>query len=160
MNPSGPELRDIHLPADPSWWPPAPGWWMVAVLILGFVLWLGLSMRRRAHQARWRQRILAEVDRLAADEPLKSDTPRLIAALSQLLRRTGRMIRDDAATLRGQAWLDFLDSILATDEFSQGPGRVLLEGPYQRESSVDGDALVALVRRWMQRAVNDTVSHV
>ncbi|MBP6325901.1 MAG: DUF4381 domain-containing protein, partial [Dokdonella sp.] len=27
MNADGPQLRDIHLPPDPSWWPPAPGWW-------------------------------------------------------------------------------------------------------------------------------------
>jgi hypothetical protein len=26
------QLRDIHLPPDPSWWPPAPGWWMLAAL--------------------------------------------------------------------------------------------------------------------------------
>ncbi|MEP6880575.1 MAG: DUF4381 domain-containing protein, partial [Dokdonella sp.] len=39
MNQPGPELRDIHLPADPSWWPPAPGWWILAAILLGVTIW-------------------------------------------------------------------------------------------------------------------------
>ncbi len=160
MNAPGPELLDIHLPGEPSWWPPAPGWWIVAALIIGLAVWLILWMRRRAQRRRWRLRILFELERFAADDQLKNNTPRLIAELSKLLRRASRTIRSDAATLRGKAWLDFLDSILATDEFSNGPGRVLLDGPFQRESTADSDALVDLVRRWLKRALDDQVLNV
>lgn len=160
MNPAGPELRDIHLPADPSWWPPAPGWWMLAVLVVGLALWLCLWMRRLARRRQWRQRILRELDRVAADDSLKSNTPALIAELSQLLRRAGRMIRAESASLRGNAWLDFLDSIVGSDEFSNGPGRALLDGPYQRESTQNHQVLIDLVRRWMLRALDNQVAHV
>ena len=27
-------LKDIHLPSPVSFWPPAPGWWILAVLLI------------------------------------------------------------------------------------------------------------------------------
>lgn len=160
MNPTGPELRDIHLPAEPSWWPPAPGWWMLAIIVITLLAWLFLWLRRRFDRRRWRRQIMNELDRIAASELLRKDSPRLIGELSQLLRRSGRLIDAGAPGLRGSAWLAFLDTQLGGHEFSQGPGRVLLEGPYQRQTDVDVDALLALVRRWMMQVLENRGPHV
>ena len=32
------DLRDIHLPQPISWWPPAPGWWILLGLLLVSIL--------------------------------------------------------------------------------------------------------------------------
>ena len=37
MNPQL-QLRDIHLPPEPSWWPPAPGWWLLALLLVIYLV--------------------------------------------------------------------------------------------------------------------------
>ena len=34
------KMRDIHYPGDPSWFPPAPGWWLVAALLIAALIWL------------------------------------------------------------------------------------------------------------------------
>ena len=48
-------LRDIHLPDPVSWWPPAPGWWLLFGLSLvlgGLLVWHRLRRRRREAAAR------------------------------------------------------------------------------------------------------------
>ncbi|MDE1886202.1 MAG: DUF4381 family protein, partial [Xanthomonadaceae bacterium] len=83
--PSGPVLRDIHLPPPPGWWPPAPGWWIVAVIAmcLGAAALYTLSkmrVRRRRERA-----ILRDLD--ACIEANRRDAVALAAALSRHLRR-------------------------------------------------------------------------
>lgn len=42
------ELRDIHLPDPVSWWPPAPGWYGVLLLLIIFsalAWWLAKKWR-------------------------------------------------------------------------------------------------------------------
>ena len=118
-------LRDVHVPAAPSLWPPAPGWWLAAaaVLVLVTVLWL----------LRWRH-----VRRIAARQRLFDDACRglaasaQVAAMSELLRRAARQVDKRADKLQGDAWLHFLDGKQGRD-FSAGAGRLLLQGGYQRD---------------------------
>ncbi len=46
-NPTLEQLRDIHLPEAVHWWPPAPGWWLVAALLLALTIWLSRSLQAR-----------------------------------------------------------------------------------------------------------------
>jgi hypothetical protein len=160
VNPTGPELRDIHVPADPSWWPPAPGWWLLAAIVIAVLAWMILRLRQRMQRRQWRQRVIAELDRIATDASLRADPTRLLGELSQLLRRSARLIDVAAPSFRGTTWLAFLDQQLGGDEFSRGAGRVLLDGPYQRHTSIDVDTLLALVRRWLMRVLEDRGTHV
>ena len=44
------QLRDVHLPTVPGWWPPAIGWWLLAIVVAGvlawMIWWLGARWRR------------------------------------------------------------------------------------------------------------------
>jgi hypothetical protein len=68
--------------------------------------------------------------------------------MSELLRRAARR-RDAAADrMQGEDWLHFLDGdgrhrALSEGAFSEGPGRLLLEGPFRRD--VEADDVAALV---------------
>jgi hypothetical protein len=160
MTQAGPQLRDIHLPADPSWWPPAPGWWILFATVLGLLVWLAVHLQRRASRRRWQRSVLNELERIATSRTAREDSSRLLAELSQLLRRASRLVDASAPALRGEAWLQFLDSSFEGEEFSSGSGRVLLEGPYRRRTDVDADALIDLVRRWLRHTVERQVGHV
>ncbi|HET9483332.1 MAG TPA: DUF4381 domain-containing protein, partial [Xanthomonadales bacterium] len=49
-----PQLRDIHLPAEPSWWPPAPGWWLLAILVIAALVFLVRFAWRKRRELRRR----------------------------------------------------------------------------------------------------------
>ena len=46
-NPALAQLKDIHLPQAVHWWPPAPGWWLVALLVLALTIWLSRYLLAR-----------------------------------------------------------------------------------------------------------------
>ena len=46
-NPALEQLRDIHLPQAVHWWPPAPGWWIVAAVVLALTIWLSRYLQAR-----------------------------------------------------------------------------------------------------------------
>ncbi|RWU14889.1 DUF4381 domain-containing protein [Xanthomonas phaseoli] len=136
-------LRDVHLPPSPSWWPLAPGWWLVIAMV---VLVVGSAFfgwwRRRQRQRRW----LAAFDA----ELAHATTPaQRLAAVSVLLRRAARRVDPQADRLQGEAWLQFLDGRKRKDQvFSQGPGRAVLEGGFQRAPTVtDLPTVEALARQ-------------
>ena len=154
MNPSplaGLDLHDILAAPAPDFWPPAPGWWVLAVLLPGllFVLtrYLITFRRRRRRQAR----LLGELQALSTRRP-----DQVVTQVSMLLRRVALMCfdRPQVAPLTGQAWLAFLDRTGGHGAFVQGVGKVLATAPYVATHNVtasDNDALISLARQWIKQ---------
>ena len=124
------ELRDIHLPPEPSWWPPAPGWWLLALLVLLAIVFAARWALRRWRARRRRQALQAEFEQVLR----QIDPHARLAALSALLRRAARTRDPAAASLTGEAWLAFLDQSAPGDApFTRGPGHLLVDGLYRRD---------------------------
>jgi hypothetical protein len=92
-------LHDLALPPEVSWWPLAPGWYVI--LSIGSIILLFLI--RRAWK-KWR----ANAYRRAAMRELGSVEE--AAAIAELLRRTALAVepRSVIAGLTGAAWPDWL----------------------------------------------------
>ncbi len=158
VNPaSGPELRDIHLPPPPSWWPPAPGWWLLAALILALSIFTFLYLHKKMQRRRRRLALIAEFERVIT--AAGSDPPALAAALSGFLRRLRLREEPASAALAGEAWLRHLDSRIASDEYSAGVGRALIEAPFRAQAEYDAPALIALVRRTLRQSFDREAAH-
>jgi hypothetical protein len=154
MDPEQIPLRDLHLPEAIGWWPPAPGWWLLGLLVLaGLVVLLVRYARRRARGAA-RRRALRELDALLAEFEAQRDAVRFAAGVSALLRRAmlAYAPRGEVAGLTGEAWLAWLDKGLEHPQFVAGPGRSLLELPYRRpDADLAGVEVYSLVTAVRQR---------
>ena len=134
-------LRDWHLPNPVSWWPPAPGWWLVAgLLALGSVLAVRWWWRWRWQCASARS-ALRQLDVLKTTLATDGDRRRFMVGVSQLLRRLAlvRFPREQVAGLSGDAWLGFLDATGGGSSFAQGAGRVLAESAYRADAAFDAE---------------------
>jgi len=153
------QLRAIHLPAEPQWWPPAPGWWLLAAIVLLAVLWsLRWLLRRHRRKAPWRaaRRELAALAARHAGNVDDADRDGVyLRELSVLLRRAAlsRYPAEDIAALTGSEWLAWLDRQADSDQFSQGAGQVLADGPYapRLTGDIDVPALQMLSKRLLKR---------
>ena len=145
------DLHGYHLPAPVSWWPPAPGWWLLALLCLvalgALIHWLATRYRRTAATRAAR----AELTQLVARHAQDGDGPAFARDLSRLLRRFAlvRFPRRQVAGLTGTAWLEFLDAHGGDGRFGDGPGRLLVEAPYRASTQRSAAESAALVESWI-----------
>ncbi|MCK9605493.1 MAG: DUF4381 domain-containing protein [Methylomonas sp.] len=144
-------LKDIHLPENIGWWPPAVGWWLLPILLILLILAGRYVYRRltRKTAIKRAQFLLTQLRR----QP--SDPRQTLTDLSALLRRTAISTdtRSAVADLRGQAWLEYLDGRFADAPFSQGVGRCLADAHYRPAipEHTDLEALFALCERWLKQ---------
>lgn len=155
-------LRDIRGIDPVGWWPPAPGWWLIAMLglaLLGAGFWL---WRMREYSAvRWRADALQRLKILRRQ--LHNLEPKAVASeLSELLRRIAiaRGGRESCAGLVGEEWLNWLSQADPTAFDWKGRGQILLELPYappqtQGEHKELVDLIDAAIR-WVTTSTQDS----
>lgn len=143
------DLKDIHYPASVSWWPLAPGWYLLIALLIGLLI-VGVIYFIGAYKKyKLRRIVLQELANLRQQNTDKN----IAAELSILLKRVAITYypAHEVASLNGHAWLTFLDTHGKTTAFSQGVGKLLLSSPYQKNSPQHINELFKLSENWIRR---------
>lgn len=147
MNPLE-QLKDIHLPQQISNWPPAIGWWLVALLIIVTVtLTIKWIKHRRSQRLAMRQALLQlkQVQHTDADWPLQ---------LNSILKRLciSYFPQQDCASLYEKQWLNFLSDKLPAKKqkhFSDSYG-LLLETLFSGSAhQLSFDTLQPIIKQWI-----------
>lgn len=142
-------LKAEHLPPEIGAWPPAPGWWLLALLVLVLVV-LGWRrwQRYRNHPV---TAALKELKRIEQD-PDCADCTRQALACSILLRRTAISLypRAEVAALTGQPWLDFLCETSVKRPMGHKEAQALIRASYQLGATYNTEAVLQWLRRWLK----------
>ena len=135
-------LRDIHLPGEVSAWPPAPGWWILAILSIALILWIIRFFVKKHQQQRLLRLSVYTMNELEHAYSQHQDPAVLVKQYSSLLRQIAlaRFPRHEIASLTGQSWLTFLDDSAGTRLFNADNGKtdagnLLTSGPYQKSET-------------------------
>jgi hypothetical protein len=148
--PEGPQLRDIHLPLPPSWWPPAPGWWGLAALVVLVLLLAAWRWRQGVRRRRSHRHILAQIDAIAACEA--GNTAAFAAGMHRLLRQVVRLYDADAVHARDAAWRAALGQV-KVDDATLDRLMSLDAAMYRPRATLDEVAVTAAMHRWLARAL-------
>ncbi len=153
-------LKDIHLPTDSLWWPPAPGWWMLLALLILTGLLLPKFLRWLRHKP-VKTLCLRELDRIRrTTSEGRLDDRQLIQELSVLLRRTVMSYgtRDSDASLSGNQWIARLNQISGKHCFSSEQCDLLTRQQYQPKFEIDIEELLRSCENWIE-SLPTKVSH-
>jgi len=145
------EMHDIVAAPAVSWWPPAPGWWVLAVIVL---VVLGLALR--ALLTWWRNR---RIKRLLLRQLRAYDANTAATRITLTLKQGcfGYLPRAQVAALHGRAWHDFLIAALPARKQTQARTQLtpLQNQSYQpeREAGASGQAYLNFAIWWVQHAL-------
>ncbi len=148
------QLRDIHAPAPVSWWPPAPGWWFLALLVLLAAAWGLYRLFPWLRSLGYRRAALRELEVLHRGFAGRRESlGDWLLAINAVLRRTAQCAwpGQHAAAFTGRAWLELLDRSADMQGFRQGVGRCLAREMYRPEPRAGGQAVHDLACRWVRR---------
>ncbi len=155
-------LKDIHLATNPSFWPPAVGWWILLavtlIALVSLVKWLKTTLNKKRQRDTQRKALLEKLS-LLEKQLMKNPSNKAIADINTLLRQyaINYYPRAEISSLTGSDWLKFLDDSGNTEGFMKGAGRILIEAPYQKSGleNLNQDEFISLVRKWVSQLVNN-----
>ena len=125
-------LKEIHLPIEPSWWPPALGWWLVLMgSIIFIMLLIGMFFYWYTTPKQYALRALKYY--------YKTDTGAILLArhMSALMKRISilEFPKSKVAKLTDDEWIDFLLEKTG-NSFSEKQLQLLATATYMPEQSL------------------------
>jgi len=125
-------LKDIHIPVEPSWWPPALGWWLLLIWgIIIIMIFAAIFLYWYTTPKQYALRALKYY--------YKTDSGAVMLArhMSALMKRISllKFPRDQVAKLTDDEWIDFLLEKTG-NAFSEKQLQLLATATYMPEKSL------------------------
>jgi hypothetical protein len=166
VDPSDPlsQLADIRLPEDVGLWPLAPGWWLLAVAVIGLLIYAFVLLARVLHRRRVLRHARGQLDHCleswqqARSAGVDDNTANLdyVNAVNAVLRRVAlvHFPQERVASLNGEQWLVFLRSNGDSSLLDTQTAHALAQGRFAPSCDVDAPTLHTMAGRWINSLYN------
>ena len=146
------QLQDIHAAADPGWWPPAPGWWLLALLLSLALFYTGRLVVRKLAAGKRRREWLRALESLKLEFDPLENAHEYLASLNRLFRAVAMKAfpATACAHLQGDEWVRFIISLLP-EKAETSSLSALSSGPYEPAPQFDARALEEHAANWVRR---------
>jgi hypothetical protein len=146
------QLQDIHGSTYPGWWPPAPGWWLLALTLAVVLVWALRAVVRKLSEFKRRRELIKALESLQQQFAPGREAHQYLAGLNSLFRVVALKAfpGTGCARLQGEEWVRFIQSRMP---HSAGTASLscLARGPYEPLPEFDAQALSQQARIWVRR---------
>ena len=136
------KLADIYLPGAITFWPVAPGWWILLGILIFFLLVIIYLIKRKPAipvptGKELKSQAMQELNSIKENYESLTNPHETVKKLSIFLRRYALSLyqRDNIASLTDEQWLTLLDEIIAHDS-TPGSNSGFKESPFSHQFSV------------------------
>jgi len=146
------QLKDIHLPEAISWWPLAPGWYVIMLLILLLIAGLGYLIHKKHLHALAKNQALTILDSYNEQYEKDRNVQMTSARISELLRRVALVYfpRSEVASLHGDEWITFLNKTGKKVDFTPVKA-MLLDSPFKTAETINLKPLITRAQLWIKQ---------
>ncbi|MFT5503262.1 MAG: hypothetical protein ACI8XC_000972 [Gammaproteobacteria bacterium] len=145
-------LRSIHDPSAVVWWPPAPGWWILAffLILAGILIYLLVRFYRHRRLRRECQALFSDIRKGLREGQSPQE---VVGQLTILLRRILMSYkgRQNIANLTDQSWIDELNRLTRQNYFDSHSLRVFGQYRYQRKFEPDIERVLTQCDQWIKK---------
>ncbi len=112
------QLKDIKVPEPISWWPLAPGWYILMTVLLVMIILSALMVHRAKKKKKYLMSLKSEITNLYNQYP--DNSHQYAQRLSPLLKRIAllRFKPIEINQLHGKAWEGFLNRHSQSESFN------------------------------------------
>jgi hypothetical protein len=144
------QLHPLREPAAVSAWPPAPGWWILAALLLAAIAVALFIVWRHYRRQAYRRQGLRQLDTLRAELESGGDSAAYAQSVNALLKAVALRAfpRRQVAATSGEQWLAFLRETAGED---WQPPQALADAPYRPDPAVPVDELHRAAASWIRQ---------
>ena len=148
------QLADIHLPAEISFWPPAFGWWILALMLLIAGSFATRKLYEKAEQRKACQYALAELESCLKrlDESAgQKKLLRYVNDVNTVLRRVAlvKFPESNPGSLVGGTWIAFIRRTGNSSQLDDQLSAALSHGRFEKQIEVDSQALYQMAHSWI-----------